>query len=148
MERPLSIATAVLSGFFVAAIMRINASLGEAIGLLEATFVVHLVGSIFALFLMARRLNRPLLRSVVATPLPLFAGGAIGVCIVWVGNWVIPKLGMAFSTGIVVVTTLFFSALADHYQWLGMPRFPMTRRRWVGLACAVAGTWLIYGRIA
>lgn len=131
------------AGVVLAFAIRINATLGAYVGPLEATFVVHLVGTLFALVLLVRRLNRPLLHALRSRPRYELSGGLFGVAMVLIANLVVPHLGMALSVGIFVASDLFFSSLTDHFGWLGFQRIPFSWRRLLGLALAVAGVLLV-----
>jgi transporter family-2 protein len=45
-----------------------------------------------------------------------------------------------------VAANLTFSTVADHFGWFGLPVFPVTARRLVGLALTLLGVLLVaYG---
>lgn len=132
-----------LAGVLVAFLMRINATLGEQIGVLEATFVIHLVGTAFALLLIGRRLNGAFWRKLRRGPTYELSGGMIGVVMVLLANVTVPPLGVALAVSLFVAADLFFSTLSDHFGWLGLPRVRITRRRIVGLVLILAGVMLL-----
>lgn len=136
----------VVAGVFVAVMIRLNATLGEQVGVLEGSFVVHLVGSAFATLLVVPRFKGERVQQLRATPAVLFVGGAIGVFIVMLANVVVPVLGVALTLSLSVAANLTFSTVADHFGWFGLPVFPVTLRRLIGLALTVLGVLLVaYG---
>ena len=54
-EQILAVTASVVAGAFVAIMIRLNATLGEHIGVLESSFVVHLVGTAFSTLLVVPR---------------------------------------------------------------------------------------------
>ncbi|MBI4239199.1 MAG: DMT family transporter [Deltaproteobacteria bacterium] len=147
MQRTIAIGAGLGSGVLVALMMRLNATLGEHVGVLESSVIVHVVGSLFAMVLLARLPLTTFARRLRATPRRLWIGGALGLVIVAGGNWVIPPLGLALASAIVITATLGCSLVADHCGWFGLARFPMTARRLAGVGCATLGTILIALRL-
>lgn len=131
------------AGIVLAVSIRINATLGAYVGPLEATFVVHLVGTGFATLLLVRRVGSGFVRTLRRRPVYELSGGLFGVIMVLVANIVVPHLGMALSVGIFVASDLFFSSLTDHFGWLGFQPIPVSGRRVLGLVLALAGVLLV-----
>lgn len=129
----------VLLGFLV----RINATLGEYIGVLEATFIVHLIGTVFAFLLVGLRLRRPFWRALRHGPRYELSGGVIGVVMVLLANLVVPHLGVALAVSLFVAADLFFSSVSDHFGGLGLPTIRISSRRVVGLVLVLLGVLLI-----
>lgn len=144
MTRKLAIVFSILSGFVLAVMIRLNASLGEAIGTMEATWVIHAVGMIAALLVCLYRRQFQWVPRLKTVPWFLLLGGVYGVIMVWIGNIVIPHLGMAISSGIFITINLISSCAIDHWGWLGMPQTTISLRRLGGVAMAVGGVVLIY----
>lgn len=147
MQHPLAILVGVAGGLLSALMMRLNATLGERIGVLESSVVVHTVGTLFAMCLLGRVAVGAFVRRVYSAPRRLWGAGLIGLVIVTCGNWVIPPLGLALVSAVVITATLGFSLLADHAGWFNAARFPVTPRRLIGVGCAVLGTVLIALRL-
>ena len=134
-----SCAAGLLLGFLV----RVNAALGEHIGMLEATFVVHVVGTAFAVLLVGRRLSRPFVRRLHQGPVYELTGGLFGVAMVFLSNLVVSHLGVALAVSIFIVADLLLSTAADQIAFLRLQRIPFTKRRAAGLVLAIAGVLLI-----
>lgn len=139
----IAIGGSALAGIFVAFLMRINATLGEHIGVLEATFVVHAVGTVFALLLIGTRLTKNFWRELRRGPAHELSGGVIGVLIVLLGNIVVPPLGVALALSLFVAADIFFSTVSDHFGWLGLPQVKVTGRRMIGLMFVLVGVLLL-----
>lgn len=144
LSRKLAIIFSVLCGFLLAVMIRLNASLGEAIGPMEATWVIHVVGMIAALAVCLYQRQFQWLPRLKTVPWFLLLGGVYGVIMVWLGNIFIPQLGMAISSSIFITVNLISSCVIDHWGWLGMPQTSISWRRIGGVVVAVVGVVLIY----
>jgi transporter family-2 protein len=145
-EQIVAVAVSIVAGIFIATMVRLNATLGEHVGPLESSFVVHAVGTAFATLLILPRMGVERLRSMRSTPLKLFIGGVLGVTLVMVANIVVPILGVALTLCVSVAANLAFSTVADHFGLFGLPVFPVSARRILGLVLVVAGVVLVaYG---
>lgn len=131
------------AGALVALMVRLNATLGVHMGVVASSWVVHVVGTLFAALLWAARAmldpRRP--RPIDWQGIPWYAwtGGVLGVAIVALANAVVPVLGLALTLSVVIATSLTVSALADHFGWFGLPVHRMTVRTALGIVCIVAG---------
>lgn len=144
MTRKLAIIFSVLCGFLLAVMTRLNASLGMAIGAMEATWVIHCVGMVAALVVCLYRRQFQWMPRLKTVPWYLLLGGVYGVIMVWLGNIVIPRLGMSISSGIFITINLISSCVIDHWGWLGMPQTSINWPRLGGVMLAVVGVVLIY----
>ena len=130
------------AGILVAVMIRLNATLGAHIGVLESSFVVHAIGTAFATGLLVPRLA--LLRTRIQKPAPhLFLGGVCGVFIVLLANVVVPFLGVALMLSLSIAANLVVSTVADHYGWFGLPIVPLSKRRIAGVVLALLGVGLV-----
>lgn len=142
-EALMAVLVSLAAGSLVALMVRLNATLGEHIGVVASSWVVHVVGTIFAGLLWATRsmLRSKPPRAVNWSTIPWYAwtGGMLGVAIVALANLVVPVLGLALTLSVVIATSLTVSALADHFGWFGLPVQRMTWRTAFGILCIVAG---------
>jgi bacterial/archaeal transporter family-2 protein len=139
----LAAVAAVVAGVFVAVMIRLNATLGEHIGVLESSFVVHLVGTGFAAGLVLWRHNALLGPKARGAPAYTYFGGVLGVAIVMLANIVVPVLGVALTLSLSVAANLTFSTLSDHFGWFGLPQFRVSAQRLIGLALVLAGVLMV-----
>lgn len=140
----LSVGVSVAAGLMLSVIVRVNATLGTRIGELEATFVVHLVGTGFALLLVAPWLGSSFWAELRQRSWVELSGGAISVAMVLVANLVVPVLGTAMAVSLFVAGDLLFSSLSDQRGWMDVIRVRVSTRRMVGLLLAFAGVLLIH----
>lgn len=142
-RRLVAIGVSIAGGLLLGVTVRINATLGTYVGVLEGSFIVHLTGTAFALLLVGTRLKRPVWQTLRRSPRHELTGGLIGVVIVLLANVVVPRLGVALAVSLFVAADLFFSSLSDHFGWLGLPRIRITPRRLVGLLLVLIGVLLV-----
>ncbi|MBI4124515.1 MAG: DMT family transporter [Deltaproteobacteria bacterium] len=142
-QRYLAVLLSLLSGFFIAVMVILNASLGRHIGILESSFVVHLVGTIVGMILLVFFMPKNLLSQIGTAPKYLFGGGVLGVLIVLIANAVVPKLGMVLTLGLFLTGQLLFAVIADHFGLFHLPVYKVSWRRAWGLISAFAGLLLL-----
>lgn len=131
------------AGVLVALLLRINATLGTYTGVLEATFIVHAVGTIFACGLVGMQLRRRFWKKLYRGPVLELSGGAFGVLIVLLANVTVPPLGVALAASLFIAADLIVSSLSDHLGWLDLPQVRLTKRRAAGLLLVLAGVVLM-----
>ncbi|OGQ21540.1 MAG: hypothetical protein A3I05_03300 [Deltaproteobacteria bacterium RIFCSPLOWO2_02_FULL_44_10] len=136
---------AILGGILVAILIRLNAALGERVGILESSFVVHLIGTIFALPFLFGKFSSFSFSRLKQFPPHLFFGGMYGILIVLSSNYLVSHIGMALTVGIFLASNLIFGTLADHFGVFGLPVFPCDRRRVFGLALSALGVGFLLG---
>jgi len=138
-----SIVASLGAGILLALMMQLNASLGEAVGPLESSFVVHVIGTAFAFLLIFPKLNKKFVQQIKVTPVKLFSCGIYGVLLVLITNLIVPHLGMVLAVAIFITSNLIFSVVADHFGFLQDQKFHANPLRVLGLLCSLAGLALI-----
>lgn len=132
------------AGVLLAVLIRINATLGTYIGAFEASFVIHVVGTLFALLLVGYRIDRAFWMEIKRGPYYELTGGLVGAVMVAVANLVVPILGTALAVSLFVVADLFFSTVTDAIGGLGLRRVRLSKQRVLGLVLALIGVLLIH----
>ncbi len=116
--------------------------LGDRVGVMESVFIVHLGGLIVAaMILLGMRGGN--IAAWRAVPWHVLIGGVYGVVIVGTYSYAVPKIGLATTVTLAIVSQLVLSAILDHYGFLGTLQHPFDLRRGIGLVVLLAGTWLI-----
>ncbi|MDW7649811.1 MAG: DMT family transporter [Bacillota bacterium] len=131
---------AFIAGVSMAVQGSINTGLGKIIGLLEATFVVHIVGTltlILALYLF--RLGRGDLGKITQAPWYFYLGGVIGVIILYTVVASISRVGVATATTAIIVGQVGTALLIDHFGFFGLERIPFSWLKAVGVALLALG---------
>lgn len=140
----LSIFASACAGLMLSVVVRVNATLGTELGEIEATFVVHFVGTVFALLITLPRLGPPFWEQLSDRPWMEFSGGLLSVAMVLVANLAVPHLGTALAVSLFVAGDLFFSTVSDQVGWMDLVQIQVSARRLLGLLLAFAGVLLIH----
>lgn len=135
---------AVLLGTLIAMQGPLNAALGKTVGLWETSFLNHAVGFLFAaLLLLVFRVGDGNLALLPETSPVTWLGGVLGVGIVYLASRIIPQLGVAPATTLIMVTQLILAASIDQLGLFGLKQIPFTWHQGVGILLLAGGTWLI-----
>jgi len=116
--------------------------IGEKLGIIESVFIVHLGGLLLAglLLLVAGGGSIASWRSV---PWYALGAGFIGVAIVASISYAVPRLGLATTLTVTVVSQLIIGAIIDHLGLLGATHHPLDLARVIGMLILFVGTWLV-----
>ncbi|HAP94032.1 MAG TPA: hypothetical protein DCM26_05350 [Desulfotomaculum sp.] len=140
----LALLIAAAAGMLMAMQGSLNAALSKMIGLLETTFVVHLVGLVLVgILLFALGLGDGQLSQFARSPWYTYLGGVLGVLIVYGVVCSIPKVGVAPATTAIILGQVFTATVIDHFGLLGMERLPFTWYRVAGMLLMAGGAWLL-----
>lgn len=132
---------AAVSGLFMAIQGSLNTALGKVIGLLEATFVVHVVGSIFAAVLLIIGLGEGKWAQLGKAPWYTYVGGIIGVGIVYLVVTAISRVGVAAATTAIIVGQVSMAAIVDHFGLFGLEPIAFNVWKGVGIILMAVGAW-------
>lgn len=127
----------VLVGSIIAVMVAINGRLSAQCGVLAATVIIHLVGTVFAFVLLKLRkakigLNR-------AIPWWLLSGGAIGVITTVCNNAAFGKISMTSLIALALLGQMLASLTLDCFGWMGMLRRRFAVSQLAGLLLAMVG---------
>jgi len=136
---------AALAGATMAVQGTLNAALGKIIGVLEATLIVMLTGTLtvlLALYLLG--LGKGNMARINSAPWYYLLGGLLIVVITYAVAAGIPKLGVANATTAIVAAQVATAVLIDHLGLFGMDPVPFSWWKLLGLAFLAAGTRLLF----
>lgn len=140
----ISLLLAFIAGVSMAIQGSINTGLGKIIGLLEATFVVHIVGIItLVIALYVIRLGRGDLTKIQDAPWYLYLGGVIGVIILYTVVASISRVGVATATTAIIVGQVGTAVIIDHFGLFGLESIPFTWLKVAGLTLLALGAKLM-----
>lgn len=135
---------AAVSGALMAIQGSMNSGLGKLVGVLRATFVVHIVGTSVALLLVILpSLKEPQQRALKEVPWYLYLGGVLGVGIVYLVAVSISQLGVAIATTLIIVGQVGTALLIDELGFFGIHRTPFTWLKALGLLLLASGAGLL-----
>lgn len=109
-----------------------------------AGFISYAGGSVVML-VMALVLSGPRLSLTMIARTHLFSwtGGIFGAIYIATSIFMIPRLGATTVLALMVVGQMVMSLLLDHYGLLGIPVYPVSAVRLLGVALLVAGVVLV-----
>jgi transporter family-2 protein len=135
---------AFIAGVAMAVQGALNTGLGKIIGLLESTFVVHVIGTaVLVLLLFLLRLGRGELSRITDVPWYLYLGGVISVVILYTVQAGIAQLGAANATTAIIVGQVGTAVLLDCLGCFGLEKVPFTWFKVLGIALLAAGARLM-----
>lgn len=135
---------ALVAGITMAVQGSLNTALGKVIGLLEATFMVHVIGTLaLVVFLFFLQLGKGDLGRIVQAPWYTYLGGLLGVLIVYAVVASIPKLGVAVATTAIIVGQVSTALFIDHFGLFGLKEVPFTWWKLLGLVLLATGSKLM-----
>lgn len=116
--------------------------LSSRVGILEGSFLVHLVGAIAGgiplLLLSGGGLNR-----WQAVPWYAWIGGTLGILVIMAFNYSIPRIGIAQTSVLFIVAQLTINTIVGHFGWLEIPLRPIDPSKIAGLVLLLIGAWLV-----
>ena len=132
-----------LSGAAMAVQGSWNAILGKVIGLLPATLLVHVIGSLGVLGILVFRWDSSSWNKLGEAPWFSFLGGLLGVLIVYGVAASIPKVGVANATTAIIAAQITMAVVIDHFGLFGLKAIPFSCWKALGMALLVTGTRLM-----
>lgn len=142
----LALAAAAVSGALMAVQGTFNSALSKAVGLLEASFVVHVVGTIVGAVLLLVGLGKGSLRNISDAPWYSYLGGLLGVAIVLLVALAIGRVGVASATTAIIVGQVTTAVIIDLLGWFGTERVPFSSLKFIGIVLMAGGAWLLLYR--
>jgi transporter family-2 protein len=121
----------------------LNSGLGKAVGLLEATLMVHVTSSAFTLALLLIGLGSGQWPKLGEVQWYFYLGGFLGVGITYGVVRAMPQVGVAPATTAIIVGQVATAALIDHLGLLGMEQLSFEWLNALGLLLLAAGGYLL-----
>ncbi|MEL6656845.1 MAG: DMT family transporter [Bacteroidota bacterium] len=136
--------------FIVGIMVVIQGGLNAKLGVLlknpllatSAMFIVSTCFTAIAILLTVKQL--PSVHQLKAVPLYLwFTGAAFSFAAVSLFYFLIPKLGISTAVAFGLFGQIFFSTVAAHYGWFGLPVEPIAKQKILGVMAMILGLFLI-----
>ncbi|MBP2633832.1 MAG: hypothetical protein H6Q70_4460 [Firmicutes bacterium] len=139
-----SLLIAALSGMLMAVQGSLNATLSKVIGLLETTFVVHIIGAVVAaILLFGFRLGKIDLGEIGAAPWYSYLGGIISIFIIYLVAASIPKVGVANATTAIIIGQVLTAVLIDYFGLFGLVEYHFDWQKIIGIVLLAIGAKLL-----
>ena len=125
----------------------LNASLGSAIQSARWAAFVSYFGGTVALVLVLVVVREPIPAAALVGRAPWIAwtGGIFGAIFIATSIFMMPRLGVATVSTLIVVGQLLSSLAFDHIGMFGQPQHPITLARVFGAGCLILGAALVRG---
>lgn len=125
----------------------LNASLGSAMQSARWAAFVSYFGGTAALVLVLVAVREPIPAAALVGRAPWIAwtGGIFGAIFIATSIFMIPRLGVATVSTLIVVGQLLGSLAFDQIGMFGLPQHPITLARVLGAGCLILGAALVRG---
>ena len=132
----------LLGGASVGLQSPISGLMGQRIGGLAASFVIHVSGAIFSgLLLFTQRGEN--IREWRTLPWYMLIAGIFGVILYLTLNHTMPRIGPGVAVTLLIVGQLLMGVLIDQFGWFGVPVRPLDISRLLGVVLLLVGGYLL-----
>ncbi len=131
----------LLGGVAVALQASLAGIFSERVGLLGNGLFVFGGGFLLALAIIVV-FGKDQLHNWRSVPWYAYLAGPLGIVIISSIGFTIPRIGVASTLTLIVVTQLIVRVVLDHYGWLAVPR-PVDVQRIIGIVILFLGTWIV-----
>jgi len=139
-----SLLIAALSGMLMAVQGSLNATLSKVVGLLETTFIVHIIGTVVvSILLFGFQLGKGDLNQVSAAPWYSYLGGVISIFIIYLVAASIPKVGVANATTAIIIGQVLTAVLIDYLGLFGLEKMHFDWQKIIGIILLAIGAKLL-----
>jgi transporter family-2 protein len=135
--------TGIIAGISMALQGSLNTLLSKVIGLLEAAFVVHVIGAVALVALLLMRLGQGNLAQMGKAPWYAYLGGLLSAVILYTVMASISKLGVSIATTAIIVGQVYTALIIDHFGLFGLKEIPFTWWKVFGVALLATGAKLM-----
>ena len=120
----------------------IAGAMGQRVGGLASSFIVHLGGMLLSGAVLVLTGGEKM-RDWNTLPWYMLGAGVFGVILYQTINLTLPRLGASMMVMLIIVGQLVTGIVIDHFGWLGVAARPVDATRLAGVAVLLAGSYLI-----
>ncbi len=131
----------LVGGVAVAVQASLAGIITEQLGVVENVFIVFGGGFLTALILLLINQGGRI-KEWSSLPWYVYLAGPLGIVIISSIGYAIPRIGLASTLTLIVVSQLIIGVVFDHFGWLAALR-PIDLSRLVGIAFLFMGTWIV-----
>lgn len=128
-------------GIAVAVQASLAGMITEKLGVIENAFIVFGGGFLTALILLLINQGGRI-REWSSLPWYVYLAGPLGIVIITSIGYAIPRIGLASTLTLIVVSQLIIGVVFDHFGWLAALR-PIDFPRMIGIGFLFLGTWIV-----
>jgi len=138
-----AVALAIAAGLAGSVQVAIMGRFGGRIGVVEAlTFATAIQLALSFAILVVARAGLGSLGSGFRAPTWMWAGGVMGLIVVFTITFAQPLIGATATIGILIAGQLVMGALIDRYGWFGVDQISLSPARLIGIALLGIGAAL------
>ncbi|MDP2857062.1 MAG: DMT family transporter [Bacillota bacterium] len=143
-ETILALLAACISGSAMAVQGTLNSALSKILGLLQASWMVHLTGLlVLTVLIFVSKAGWPTAHALTPAPWYTLLGGPLNVVIVYLVIVSIPRVGVARATTAIIVGQVATAGIIDHFGLFGLRPVAFSLLKGLGLALLAAGAKLL-----
>jgi transporter family-2 protein len=116
--------------------------MGQRVGGLGSSFIIHLSGAILSALLLAAR-GGEMIQNWRGLPWYMLGAGAFGVVLYLTLMHTLPRLGATTAIALIIVGQLAMGMLIDQFGWFGVPVRPIDGWRVAAVVLLLAGGYLV-----
>ena len=120
----------------------IAGAMGQKVGGMAGSLIIHVSGAIFSGILLVLRGGENI-KDWSTLPWYMFIAGVFGVILYQTINVTLPRLGSTMMVALIIVGQLLMGVVIDHFGLLGVTTRPLDLSRVIGIAVLVLGAYLI-----
>lgn len=135
-----------LAGLTMAVQGSLNSMLGKKLGIVEASFIVHLTATLILIVVLVLNIKKGNITVWRQVPWYFYLGGLFGVIISFTVIVSIPKLGVAVATTAIITAQVSTAAVIDHFGVFGLERLPFTWIKFIGIIFLGIGVRLLLAK--
>lgn len=127
----------ILAGVMVTALVTMNGKLTEHYGAYPAVVIIHLIGLIFTLVLVA--INKVPLKNQKKMPWYYYTGGVLTIATVLFNNLSFGRISVSAILALCLLGQSITSLVFDHYGFFNMPKSKFNKGKLLGIVIVLAG---------
>jgi transporter family-2 protein len=120
----------------------IAGAMGQRVGSLASSFIIHFSGMVLSGMLLWLRGGEKI-RDWHTLPWYMLCAGVFGLILYQTINITLPRLGSTMMITLIITGQLLTGVLIDHFGWLGVPVQPVNATRLLGVAALLLGGYLV-----
>lgn len=137
----LGVLYAIIAGLFITLQSVFNARVGEKVGSLETTLVVHFIGLITAI-IAVYFMGEGNLRRINEVNKLYLIGGAFGVIIIYSAVRSFSILGPTYAISILLISQLLVGLVIDTLGLFGTTKIQLFATKPIGILIMLIGIWI------
>lgn len=132
----------ILGGIAVGLQGPIAGAMGQRIGGVASSLIVHVSGAIFSALLLWSRGGENI-RQWRELPWYMLGSGLFGLILYLTLSRTLPRLGATAAVSLIIFGQLLMGMLIDHFGWFGVSLQPISGGRIVAVILLLAGAYLM-----